>query len=132
MSAIPLGMWNVTTLFLTIIPFLLAPYWASFCRSESDPRRALDEFYFDQAGSNPLGAFDLNATLRFTSDDEVGAYGCFSSYLLATIAAMCMHTFRAVLSGMADPFGGEEDDDIKWDVWRNEIDRGCMPAAPTP
>ena len=42
---------------------------------------------------------------------------------------MCMHTLRAVLSDMADPFGGEENDDVKWDVWRNEIDRECMPAV---
>jgi hypothetical protein len=127
MSAIPKGMWHVTSLFLTITPFLLAPYWASFCHSESYPRRFLGEFNFDS------DVFNLNTLPPASASDEVASlYGCYSSYFLAVLSAMCMHTLRDVLRAMADPFGGQDDDDVKWDVWRNEIDRECMPAALSP
>jgi hypothetical protein len=132
MSAIPKGMWQATNFFLTFIPFLLAPYWASFCHSESDPRRFLNGEFVFPAESDMPGTLNFNASHPPTpgaDGDAASPYGCCSGYLLAVISAMCMHTLRAVLSDMADPFGGEENDDVKWDVWRNEIDRECMPAV---
>lgn len=50
-------------------------------------------------------------------------YGCEASYFVAVTFVLIVMTLHRVQVELEDPFDGDGDDDIKWEVWRAQLDQ---------
>lgn len=114
-SATSVGLRYFSYALINLSCFMLAPFWASYCRDETFGARQSGGLS-DELGLGP------GAGAEVWQVEELGyGYGCTSAYLVGLFFTFIVFTLYRVQKDLDDPFLGTAQDDIRWSMWREEL-----------
>uniref|UniRef100_A0A7S0VJ45 Uncharacterized protein n=1 Tax=Hemiselmis tepida TaxID=464990 RepID=A0A7S0VJ45_9CRYP len=100
-SETPVGLRLFCFALIHAAPILLAPYWNHFCQ----------------------GKKDVSEDIMGTTIELTGSYGCQAGYFMAVAYTLIVVALFRVQVELEDPFDGNGADDIKWEIWRAQLDQ---------
>jgi hypothetical protein len=91
-TQMPIGLRLFCFALIHVSPIVLAPYWNRFC-------------------SEKMAHYSNNSMME-------SQYGCQAGYFIATTYVLILVTLYRVQKQLANPFDGEDLDDINWELFR--------------